>query len=709
MLAVVVAELALRIVGVAVAGGDTVAGTAGQSSGIMHRHGLDGSGLGWIPQPGIRRPTTGPDGEPFTLRINADGQRGPELEQRGPGHRRILFLGDSFTMAGQLPEEDTFVHRVGKLLGAGTAGAAAVDVEVVNGGVNGYSTYQELAYYQRHRRGLRPDTVVLCFFLGNDFRDNMVHTSEARRLRRQLLPAGARYFDRHTDRYLYSAGGTRLTDPLSGDLVGQPSQPWLGSLARHSHLVRLIAARFARAQGRWTSDVDLLDSQHRYYFYEIGLYQQRQDGLFATATELAFDCIDELHTAVAADGGELMVALIPSQNQVDPAYWRHTLTQLGLTPSDVGDIDMRYPNRLLVDFLERRSIPVVDLTDAFLAAPEPQELFLPHEGDRHFSAAGHRVAATAIAELVRDSSARLRDPAVDMRRGATALMARGDLAAAEKLLRHAVGVTGDWHALYHDLAAVYQRQGMYAESVAMYETANSLMRLDLPRARTLARLYLALGDTAMAVTWYDRVLERDPHNPARGDLKRLYVGLRQPGRAKALDEEYARLHEREERLRRRRVEHMPSDPVAHFTLGNSLEAAGDLPAAIRAYERALELRPAFVEAGVNLGALYVGEGRLDEAAAVLEQALAGDPNRVEALNNLGLIYREWGRLAEARDMYVKALQLQPDLAQAHFNLALVYRGMGQRDEAVEHLTEAVRIDPGIKALYALPEPGSAAD
>ena len=696
-LAFLAAELALRLADGAAAG--DAAATDGKQGGIMHRQGLDGTGLGWVPIPGIRRRRTGPDGEPFTLRINADGQRGPELEQRRAGHRRILFLGDSFTMAGQLPEEDTFVYRTGALL---REAAAQVDVEVVNGGVNGYSNYQELAYYQRHRRRLRPDTVVLCFFLGNDFRDNMVHTSEARRLRRQVLPRGFRYFDRHVDRYLYGTDGARLTDPLSGDLVARPSRPWLESTPRHSYLARLIVARGALALGQWTADLDRLDPQHRYYFYEIGLYQRRQDGLYATAVDMVFDCIEELQAAVSADGGELMVALIPSQSQVDPEYWRYTLRQLGLTQSELGDIDLRYPNRLLVDFLEPRSIPVVDLTDAFLAAPDPSTLFLPHEGDRHFSAAGHRVAAREIAALVSGVSARLRDPAVDMRREAEARMREGDAEAAEGLLRQAVETSGDWQALYHDLAALYHRQGRVEESVGMYERANALVSLDTGRARTLARLYLVLGDTTAAITWFGRVLELDPHHPARADLTHLYVERRQHDEAKALGAEQARLQARAVALRRRRVERTGADPMAHFALGNSLEAAGDLPAAIQAYERALALQPDFVEAGINLGALYVGVGRLEAAAAALERALAGDPERVEALNNLGLIYRERGRLEEARDLYVRALQLQPNLAQAHFNLGLVYRGLGQREQAIEHLKEAIRLDPGIKELYAVP-------
>jgi tetratricopeptide (TPR) repeat protein len=699
LLAIGAAEFALRLIaGPAIVAKDAaveVTAPADGGAGIMHREGLDGTGLGWVPRPGIVRQKSAPDGDPFTMRINTRGMRGPELEQRRPGHRRILFLGDSFTMAGQLPEEDTFVHRVGDLLRLDPG----VDVEVVNAGVNGYSTYQEMVLYKRHRRALRPDTVVLCFFLGNDFRDNMVHTSEARRLRRELLPRGMRYFDRHRDRFLYGADGVRLTDPLSGRLLREPSWSWVGTLAQRSYLVRLLAARVALIHGRMSWDLDRLDADHRYYFYEIGLYQQKQDGLYQTATEITLDCIDELDAAVRADGGELLVALIPSQSQVVADYWRYTLDQLGLVESDLGPVDMRFPNRLLTEFLDKRSIPVIDMTDDFVNATDPNALFLANEGDRHFSAQGHRVAATAIAALVRDHSARLRDPAVDMRNRANALVAAGDVEAGEELLRNAIEVSPGWHAPYQDLAAIYSRQGALERSVELLAAADGLSPLDPGWSRNMARLQLAMGDTVQAIARYHRVLERDPSHSVRGELKHLYRVLRQPQKARLLDEEQARLQAREVNLRRSQVERTAGDPMAHFAHGNSLETAGDLSGARQAYETALALRPDFAEAGINLGALYVGEGRLDEAAAAFQDALEADPSRVEAMNNLGLIYREWGRLEEARDLYLKVLGQRPNLAQAHFNLALVYRGLGLKDEAIEHLTEAVRLDPGIKELY----------
>lgn len=123
--------------------------------GIMRRE----QRTGWIPREGTVRHSVDVQGRPFALRINSTGQRGPELEGRQPRKRRLLFLGDSFTMASQTREEDTFTARIDSLLNATTG----VPVEVINSGVEGYSTYQELAYYRYYGRVFQPDIVVLCF------------------------------------------------------------------------------------------------------------------------------------------------------------------------------------------------------------------------------------------------------------------------------------------------------------------------------------------------------------------------------------------------------------------------------------------------------------------------------------------------------------------------------------------------------------------
>jgi len=108
------------------------------------------------------------------LRINREGLRGGEVGEKTKP--RYLTAGDSFTMAAQVAEADTFSSRIAEDLG----------VEVLNSGVDGYGTYQALERYKQLDERLQLDGVILVFFVGNDVHDNVRWPQvqqEARRMR----------------------------------------------------------------------------------------------------------------------------------------------------------------------------------------------------------------------------------------------------------------------------------------------------------------------------------------------------------------------------------------------------------------------------------------------------------------------------------------------------------------------------------------------
>ena len=101
--------------------------------------------------------------------INAQGfrDRVNYSYEKPAGTLRVLALGDSHTMGYEVRQDATFSEVVKRRLAA-QWGA----VEVLNTGVSGYGTAEELAFLENEGLRYDPDVVVLAFFR-NDFEDNL--------------------------------------------------------------------------------------------------------------------------------------------------------------------------------------------------------------------------------------------------------------------------------------------------------------------------------------------------------------------------------------------------------------------------------------------------------------------------------------------------------------------------------------------------------
>jgi len=97
----------------------------------------------------------------IVLRTNSLGFRGPELGAKT--RARVLFLGDSITMAHYLPDEETFV----RLVGAASERDGGTPLETINAGVGGVGLENELALLRETGLRAEPDIVVLEFYLND--------------------------------------------------------------------------------------------------------------------------------------------------------------------------------------------------------------------------------------------------------------------------------------------------------------------------------------------------------------------------------------------------------------------------------------------------------------------------------------------------------------------------------------------------------------
>ena len=120
--------------------------------------------LGWrnIPNTDAIRTIHAKGKNKVTYKINSRGIRGPEYSYEKPENEyRILFLGDSYTEGYVVDFEDLFSELLKERLN-GLVGDKYV--QTINSGTSGWSTDQELLFFQHEGKKYNPDLTVLMFY-----------------------------------------------------------------------------------------------------------------------------------------------------------------------------------------------------------------------------------------------------------------------------------------------------------------------------------------------------------------------------------------------------------------------------------------------------------------------------------------------------------------------------------------------------------------
>ena len=291
-------------------------------------------------------------GRRVPLRINRAGLRGPDAPAGG-----WLVLGDSFTMALQVPEQQTFQARL----------QAATGQRFHNGGVDGYSTWQAAKRYELLAPSVRPRGVVLVFFLGNDLGDN--------------------------ERFPSVIQGAR-NDPPGRPLPFERISPLTRLLMGYSHLyAHLRVWRRGQVLGR---------KEHRFFQQwhdELSIFTRGGAALLQRQAGPTEAALQALKQQAAQNGHDLLVALAPPAFQVMPGRVEATLGDLGLDPQ-TATLDA--PLKLVLGLLRRHGIRACDLVPALRASikrgDSPYFTF-----DGHWTRVGHQVVADALAACLKKS------------------------------------------------------------------------------------------------------------------------------------------------------------------------------------------------------------------------------------------------------------------------------------------------------------------
>jgi tetratricopeptide (TPR) repeat protein len=134
----------------------------------------------------------------------------------------------------------------------------------------------------------------------------------------------------------------------------------------------------------------------------------------------------------------------------------------------------------------------------------------------------------------------------------------------------------------------------------------------------------------------------------------------------------------------------------HEVKGDYFDLQNDPAAAIREYEKAMQMRPDLPTLHFVLANAYWKHSQLDEAIAELRKAINLSPAHFMAHYDLGLILLEKNDATNAIPEFRAALDSQPGLIGAYLALGKAFFREGEYDAAVsqiQHFIELVPHDP----------------
>lgn len=125
----------------------------------------------------------------------------------------------------------------------------------------------------------------------------------------------------------------------------------------------------------------------------------------------------------------------------------------------------------------------------------------------------------------------------------------------------------------------------------------------------------------------------------------------------------------------------PDDARWSYYRGHVLERTGDHEAAIRSYQRVLELQPDDIPTLLHLGEASIEMGENESAYEYFRRAAELNPDEAAAHAGVGRAAAALDRPEEAIEELRRALELQPQATALHYPLAVAYRKVGMMDEA----------------------------
>lgn len=340
------------------------------------------------------------------VRINSDGLRDQEHSLTKPANTlRIALIGDSYAEALSVSLEQTFWSVMKDKLGeCGAASGKAI--EIINFGVSGYGTAQELLMLDDKVWKYSPDVVMLAVTTNNDVADNSRALKKVDEIPYFVLRNNQLVLDNS-----FQSSRTFLWRQSRINRFGR----WLRDHSRFvqvviegHHALKIMSASW---RARWSQPEPAVtpatspgqkpsDSATE---TELGtdnlIYREPQTAVWTAAWQVTESLITKMRDEVQSRNAKFLLVTLSNGPQVSPE--RNVRDQL---QKRLGINDLFYPDNRIRSLAERENISLITLAPELQQFAERNRVFLhgfdKNIGNGHWNVVGNRVAGELIAKKI---------------------------------------------------------------------------------------------------------------------------------------------------------------------------------------------------------------------------------------------------------------------------------------------------------------------
>jgi lysophospholipase L1-like esterase len=323
--------------------------------------------VGWVQQPNLD--IISDHIFPWTVHFqtNEDGLAPPQARRsKPPGLKRIMIFGDSTVIGRWVPQDKTVTAQLQRMLRD-----KGLPVEVINAGVQGYSTDQVLLRIEQLAPIYKPDVVLYCL-CDNDFGGNA--RSEA--------------YGQAKPRFIFSKdGGLELIPPKLQDKINH-ADLGLRTMIQYSALYQMVrpALTELRAKlGGW-EERNLMGLANEIYY--------RPQEMAHIDWKLFTTLVMRMQEVSLKNQASFLFYSHPSLDEVWEPYIKDTETKLGLKP---GQYDNFALEKRLVNLAAENNLIYLPHVSYFMKR-QSQGPFHLLPRDPHCNPKGYKLTAEILTD-----------------------------------------------------------------------------------------------------------------------------------------------------------------------------------------------------------------------------------------------------------------------------------------------------------------------